>query len=595
MKCDWVIAPTAAESFFAALPELHPLTAQTLFARSHDTPEKARAFLKGDVGRVDPLSIKDMDRAVERILQAIGNQESIAVYGDYDCDGVTASALLMTTLTALGAQTQVYIPDRFEEGYGLNSAALDTLKARGVTLVITVDCGARASKEATHARTIELDLIITDHHELEGAAIPDAYAVINPRRPDCSYPFKSLAGVGVAFRLAQCLIRAKRPSNLKENDLLDLVAIGTIADLVPLIDNNRLLVKHGLKRIQDSPRLGVRALMQAARIPLHQVDAGKIGFGLAPRLNAAGRLESALGAYQLLMATDPTEAESIAQQLNLRNEERQTMTAQIAKDAERVALGTETPDDGRPATVGNVTSTTRAPALLFAASEAYSAGVIGLAAARLVEKYYCPAIVISIGNNSNNSNNSNNNREARGSCRSVHGFHITEALDQCRDMLLKHGGHAAAAGFTAHAECLPALRDKLQHIAAQQQPSAGWQRTLRIDAEHPLDRVNWKALHELAQLEPHGMHHARPSFVSRKIVLTGAQRMGKAEPSQPAPHLKLRLRDAQGQAWDAIGWRMGERLDELKVGQAIDLAFHVEATQWNGEERLQLQLLDFKA
>ena len=263
------------------------------------------------------------------------------------------------------------------------------------------------------------------------------------------------------------------------------------------------------------------------------------------------------------------------------------MTAQIAKDAERVALGEERGAKGEERErLGEV------PALLFAASEAYSAGVIGLAAARLVEKYYCPAIVISIGNNSNNSNN---NREARGSCRSVHGFHITEALDQCRDMLLKHGGHAAAAGFTAHAECLPALRDKLQHIAAQQQPSAGWQRTLRIDAEHPLDRVNWKALHELAQLEPHGMHHARPSFVSRKIVLTGAQRMGKAEPSQPAPHLKLRLRDAQGQAWDAIGWRMGERLDELKVGQAIDLAFHVEATQWNGEERLQLQLLDFKA
>ena len=212
--------------------------------------------------------------------------------------------------------------------------------------------------------------------------------------------------------------------------------------------------------------------------------------------------------------------------------------------------------------------------------------MIGLAAARLVERYYRPAVVVSINKDDG---------EARGSCRSVHGFHITEALDACQNLLLKHGGHAAAAGFTTRADSLELLRQRLQDIAAQQQPSAGWQRTLRIDGEQPLDRINWKALRELVQLEPHGMHHARPSFVARKAMLTGAQRMGKAETNQPAPHLKLRLRDANGQAWDAVAWRMGERLSELKVGQPLDIAFHLETSTWNGEERLQLQVLDFKS
>jgi len=571
MNCDWVIAPKAPDSYLAALPDLHPLTAQTLFARGHEDPAQARTFLAGKPPLIDPLSLKDMDRAVERILRAVHDQERIAVYGDYDCDGVTASALLMTTLNALGAQAQVYIPDRFDEGYGLNSAALDKLKAQGVSLVITVDCGVRAVKEALHAREIDLDLIITDHHELEGAAIPDAVAVVNPRRPDCSYPFKGLAGVGVAFRLAQCLIRAKRPDTLKEKDLLDFVAIGTVADLVPLTEYNRLLVKGGLQQLKDSPRLGVRALLMAARISLHQLDAGKIGFGLAPRLNAAGRLDNALAAYRLLMATDVAEADDIAQQLNLQNEERQTMTAQMAHTAEQLAL------EGSNGTV---------PPLLFAASEEYNAGVIGLAAARLVEKHYRPAIVVAISNG-----------EARGSCRSVHGFHITEALDECREMLLKHGGHAAAAGFTVSSECLEPLRQRLHQIAQRQQPETGWRRTLRIDAEQPLERVNWKALRELELLEPHGMQHPRPAFVTRRALVTGMQRMGRAEASQAAPHLKLRLRDANSktQTIDAVAWRMGDRINEITLNQPIDIAFHLEAATWNGEERLQLQVLDFQA
>ena len=581
MNADWIIASHAPPEFFAALPGLHPLTAQTLFARGFTDPTQALAFLKAEVPRVDPFGLKDMDRAVERILRAIAANEPIAVYGDYDCDGVTACALLMTTLQALGAHAQPYIPDRFEEGYGLNSGALDKLKTQGVRLVITVDCGVRAVKEAEHAKQIELDLIVTDHHELEDNTLPAAFAVINPKRLDCRYSFKHLAGVGVAFRLAQCLLREHRKQTeqsvtLKERDLLDLVAIGTVADIVSLTGENRSLVRAGIEQMNASPRPGIKALLQAARIML--VDAGKIGFGIGPRLNAAGRLEHAQAAYDLLMTNDAIQAEALAQHLNLQNETRQSVTAQMAVDAEKIALQ----DDGRRGSVAEPRRPSSVPPLLFAASEDYNSGVIGLAAARLVEKHYRPAIVVSISNG-----------EARGSCRSVHGFDITEALDECKELLLKHGGHAAAAGFTTRSDWLGELQARLSAIATLAQPSDGWKRALKIDGAVALSGINWKAQRELEQLEPHGMGNARPVFAARGVRVLGAQRMGKAEPKQSAPHLKIKLKDDRGAVWDAVMWRAGERLKELTPGDVIDVAFQVEATSWNGEQRLQLEVRDF--
>jgi single-stranded-DNA-specific exonuclease len=582
MQMRWSVAARAPKEFFAALPDLHPLTAQTLFARGFHDPIQALAFLRAEVPRVNPFGLQGMGQAVERILQAIGSHERIAVYGDYDCDGVTACALMMTTLQSLGAQAQVYIPDRFEEGYGLSSSALDKLRAQNVGLVITVDCGVRAVKEAEHARQIGLDLIITDHHDLEANTLPDALAVINPKRFDCRYSFKQLAGVGVAFRLAQCLLREHRnragqAASLKERDVLDLVAIGTVADIVSLTGENRALVRAGIAQMNDAPRAGVKALMQAARIM--QMDAGKIGFGLGPRLNAAGRLEHALAAYELLMTNDASQAADLAQHLNLQNEIRQNMTAQMALDAEKLAL-TNTTHNTQDEPL-------RPPALLFASSEGYNSGVIGLAAARLLEKHYRPAIVVSVSNG-----------EARGSCRSVHGFDITEALDECKELLLKHGGHAAAAGFTTKSEWLGELQTRLSAIAAMAQPDEGWTRALKVDDEVSLSAINWKAQRELEQLEPHGMDNARPVFAARRVRVLGAQRMGKAEPKQAAPHLKLKLRDEsdpdrRGTVWEAVMWRAGERLKELNPGDVIDLAFQVEANSWNGEQRLQLDVKDF--
>jgi REP element-mobilizing transposase RayT len=321
----------------------------------------------------------------------------------------------------------------------------------------------------------------------------------------------------------------------------------------------------------------VKALMQAARIM--QMDAGKIGFGLAPRLNAAGRLEHALAAYELLMTNDASQAADLAQHLNLQNETRQSMTAQMALDAEKLAL--------TDATRNTQEEPSRLPALLFASSEDYNSGVIGLAAARLLEKHYRPAVVVSVSNG-----------EARGSCRSVHDFDITEALDECKELLLKHGGHAAAAGFTTKTEWLGELQKRLSAIATMAQPSEGWKRTVKVDGEVSLSAINWKAQHELEQLEPHGMGNPRPVFAARHVRVLGAQRMGKAEPKQAAPHLKLKLRDEsdpdrRGTVWEAVMWRAGERLKELNPGDVVDLAFQIEASSWNGERRLQLDVKDF--
>jgi len=573
---EWRISPAAPPAYFAALSDLHPLTAQVLYARGLTDPEEARKFVAGAPASVDPSSFADMGRAVARILTAIGQGESIAVYADYDCDGVTAGALLVRTLAGLGARAQIYIPDRFEEGYGLNARALDKLKAQGVGLVITVDCGARAHAEAQHARDLGLDLIVTDHHELEGENLPQAFAVVDPKRPDCPYRFKHLAGVGVAFRLAQCLLRGGRAAGMAANgvteaSLLDLVTIGTVADVVPLIGENRALVQAGLERLNRAPRLGLQALIQAAGLRVGAIDAMRIGFALAPRLNAAGRLENARAAYDLLMCEDPAQAADLATWLDQQNSDRQQITTQITDHAERHVIAQQLTDAGD------------LPAVLFAASPEYNIGVIGLAAARLVEKFYRPAVVVGICGD-----------EARGSCRSVEGFDITAALDRCRDLLLKHGGHAAAAGFTARAEALNTLQVQLNAIAADQRPEGGWQRVLRADAEIALEQIDAHTIADLKRLEPHGQGNPPPTLVVRSATVAAVRRTGRGNEQGNQPHLQLRLTDARRTTWDAIAWRMGERAGELAEGATISLVCRLSAGTWNGQPRLQLEVLDFR-
>ncbi len=559
-KTIWQIAPSAPADFFKAQTDVHPLLTQTLYARGCNTPDAVRAFLAPPTLHA-PDTLRNISRATERIANAIQQNERIAIYGDYDCDGVTACALMMHTLRQLGAQVEVYIPDRFEEGYGLNNGALDALKMRGVSLVITVDCGARAIAEAAHAREIGLNLIVTDHHETE-RELPDAL-MVNPKQPGCNYPFKSLAGVGVAYKLAQALC-THIGAPFEAEALLDLVAIGTVADVMPLVGENRTLVRDGLRQINDAPRIGVAALIQEAGARMGHINAGAIGFTLGPRLNAAGRLESAINAYELLTSDDKLWTRELAHQLNHNNAQRQQITASTVRAVER-----ELSDER---------------ALIFASSADYNAGIIGLAAARLSEKYTAPSVVVSLNGN-----------EARGSCRSVSNFHITRALDECKPLLSKHGGHAAAAGFSTHASQLAALQTQLLSIAQREQPSAGWQRIIRADAEINLHKLSMESYAALQELEPYGHGNPQPLFVTRKAQVLSARRIGQATEEHAAPHLKLSLRDARNRTWDAVGWRMGDRLNEVSVGAPLDLVFHLDVNEWNGETRLQLVLHDVRA
>lgn len=558
----WEIYPKASKEHFARFPDLPPLLVQILYNRGLVQPDAVAAFLSDETPPVDPFLLKGIGDAMIRLRRAILSDEAIAVYGDYDVDGVTATALLVQTLHGLGANVQPYIPDRFEEGYGLNTGALDKLAAQGVRLVVTVDCGVRAPAEVEHGNRLGLDLIVTDHHEPEGERVPPAQAIINPKQPGCKYPDRSLAGVGLAFRLAQALVwelsRDGRALPFPVDDLLDLVALGTVADLAPLLDENRFMVRDGLVRINNRSRPGIAALSDVSGLYAGQIDASAIGYSLGPRLNAAGRVEHAHAAYDLLASQDIDTARRHAYQLNEQNRERQRLTAEMVERAAAQALEADAD----------------AP-LLFAASADFSSGVIGLAASRLVETHHRPAIVLSI-----------NTDTARGSARSIPQFHITEALDRCADLLIKHGGHAAAAGFTVSLDQLDALKARLSALAMQKRDEGDWSPALKIDAHVRLSTLTHDMQTHLLRLEPHGMGNPRPVFVSRNLRVRGARAL------KDGAHLKLTLLDESGRFWDAIAFRMGDRLNHLP--DTIDLVYTLEVNTWNGEQRLQLNVKDFQ-
>jgi single-stranded-DNA-specific exonuclease len=485
-------------------------------------------------------------------------QEQIVVYGDYDADGVTATALLVQVLLALGARVRAYIPNREDEGYGLNHEALKTLKAEGAGLVITVDCGIRSLAEAETARAIGLDLVITDHHTT-GEALPAALAVINPKRPDDEYPEDHLSGVGLAFKLAQGLLRGQPNAPLTASDVLDLVAIGTVSDLVPLAGENRWLVRQGLKMINRPRREGLKALIEVARLRLGSIDAGNLGYALGPRLNAAGRLDSALAAYELLTTPDLLLASQRAQQLEAQNRERQALTRETQARARELALA------ARPDSF-----------LLFAADPEFRHGVVGLAAARLTDEFYRPAVVA--------------RRDAditRGSARSIREFHITWAFDQCQDLLLKHGGHAAAAGFTADTGNVDELAERLRAIAERELSAQDLRPAVRVDAEVPLSALTGELARDLRQFEPCGYGNPAPVLASRGVKVVGQRALGT-----DGQHLKLALSDGW-LTFDAIAFNQAAWRDRLPP--FVDVAYVFEINEWNGEKRLQLNVRDIQA
>jgi single-stranded-DNA-specific exonuclease len=547
---------------FASDLELHdypPIIRQVLFNRGYATSESAGHFLRAEsISDNSPWQLTGMRTTVDRVQTALLNKEPIVIYGDYDVDGVTATVLLVQTLRVLGGDAREYIPNRFDEGYGINNEALKTLSDNGIRLIISVDCGIRSPSEAAFARELGLDLIITDHHQ-PAQDLPEAYAIINPKQPGDLYPDKELAGVGVAYKLAEALIETMQ-SDFDKSQLLDLVALGTVADLAPLTGENRTLVRQGLKCIQTTKRQGLFSLANVADMKIAATTATNIGFVLGPRLNAAGRLESALASFELLTTTDVMRAGQLALQLDKNNRDRQALTRQIQEQAEAIVMAEDPNAD-----------------LLFAVHPDFNAGVVGLAASRLSETYYRPAIV-----------GQSNDETTRCSCRSIPEFHITQALDQCADLLVRHGGHAAAAGFTVTNGNLPELKDRLKMIAKKELEGKDLRQTLTADGEIRLVDLKPELLNFLNALQPTGYGHPDAVFVSREVKIKTSRTVG-AE----GKHLKLTVSDGNI-SFDAIGFRLGHLQSELPMEKKVDVMYTFETNEFNGRTYLQLNLKDVK-
>ena len=560
----WEIAPRAPDSHFDKFPDLPRLIVQILYNRGFTEVGEVNDFLAHRWLPDDPFALKGMAEAVERLSHAIINHEPIAIYGDYDADGVTATALMMQLLKALGAKAQAYIPNRFDEGYGLNNEALAELAGQGIKLVLTVDCGIRSIQEVTHGNSLGLDIIITDHHHV-GDVLPPALSAINPKQQHCLYPFKELAGVGLAYKLVQALLASdklngRRPTGLQADDFLDLVALGTVADLAPLYGENRKLVERGLQQLNQALRPGLVALMEQAGNRSKVISAGTIGFVIGPRLNAAGRLDSALAAYRLLMAHDDLEAIHLASQLDLQNRERQALTYQSVEIARQTVLadGAQNP-------------------LYFISHPDFNPGIVGLVASRLTDEFYRPTLIAERGP-----------EETKGSARSIPEFHITEALDQCADLLVRYGGHAAAAGFTLKNENVPAFQERLLDIARSSLEVSQLRPTINIDGEINLRGVRPTLVEAITALHPFGYGNPTPRFLTRDLRLKYKKVVG-----QDGQHLRLGLHDGR-QIWNAIAFRQGYWADRLEISQPVDVVYNLEFNEWQGERRLQLNIKDLR-
>jgi single-stranded-DNA-specific exonuclease len=557
----WRVAPLPPPDYTNRFPDVSPLIAQLLYNRDLKTPSEVQAFLKGDWPEDNPFRLKGMNEAVTRLRQAIRQREPITVYGDFDADGVTATVLLVETLSALGAQAKPYIPHR-DEGYGLNKDALRELAQKGIKVVVTVDCGIRATDQVTYGRGLGLDIIVTDHHA-PGEELPPAIAAINPKQTDCRYPFEQLAGVGLAFKLAQALLRAncqipivRDKVDLNEEDLLDLVALGTVADLAPLKGENRALVRRGLEKLNQPQRLGLQALISQAGARPGQITATTIGYVLGPRLNAAGRLDTAMASYDLLTTSSPAEARNLALKLDKVNRERQRLTVDTLERAREqvLAIGEE-------------------EKLFFVAAEDYLPGIVGLVAQRLTDEFYRPSVVVELGEEA-----------SRGSARSIPEFNITTALDECSDLLVKYGGHSVAAGFTVANANLEPLKQCLGQIATRKLKGQELLPTLSIDAEVDLSEMNWATHALLEPLEPFGYANPTPVFLSREVIVRDAHVVGER-------HLRMTLSDGRA-VWDAIAFRQGEWAGKLP--HRIDIVYTLEVNEWKEEKRLQLNVKDLR-
>ncbi len=541
--------------------KVSPVVAALLISRGYENEEKAQKFLNPSLDDLhEPNLLKGMEKAVGRILKAIDSGEKILIWGDYDVDGTTGTVVLRKALEILGAKTSFHIPHRFTEGYGVNTPMLEKAKERGFTLVVSVDCGIRSFEPIAWAKENGIDFIVTDHHlPDETKESSDAFAVVNPNQRDCEYPDKNLAGVGVAFKLAHALLREKGKENLVKG-FLKVVAIGTIADVMSLTGENRAIVSLGLKDLSKAHNYGLKALMEVADCT-GAMTSNDIGFRIAPRINAAGRMDEARRVVELFEATDFDEARRLAEMLNSRNRERQKIQQEIT---ELAFLETEGILDKN---------------FIVVAGENWHRGVIGLAASKIADKLYRPTIVFSVENGI-----------ATGSARSIAGFHLLESLDSCVDLFVKHGGHAAAAGITIKEENIAALKERLNAHATEILSAEDLIPEVKIDAVVSSRTLNLDLVQELKQFEPFGMGNPKPRFVTRDLTLTSEPYVMKEK------HLKLKLTDADGKQFEAVWWDGVDKSEKqtLKPKSRIELAYTPEANNWNGSTRLQLVVEDLR-
>jgi single-stranded-DNA-specific exonuclease len=559
MKSDqrtrWKILPPVPKSYVEA-SGVTDLVAQLLYNRGVG-PEQVEPFLAVD-DRLEgnPFLLPDISKAVGRVYRAVLAREKVAVYGDFDVDGVTAAAIVVEGLSRLGAEAIVHIPDRFEEGHGLNGSAIDKLHARGADLVITVDCGVTDVAEVGRAKELGMDMIITDHH-VPSQSLPRAVAVVDPKRKDSRYPHPDLAGAGVAFKLVQALFHKDNREKWLVG-LMDLVALATVTDMSPMIGENRYLVNEGLKELNTSSRPGIQEMVSLTGLRPGELDSDDISWVLGPRLNAAGRLDSASTSYRLLTTRSTEEARQLAQELEGRNAERQKLSSEVLEHVrQRLVDKLHHP-------------------LLLVGDESYSVGVIGPVAGRLLDEFYKPVVVVSLGP-----------ELCKGSCRSIAEFDMVEALEDCSDLLTAFGGHALAAGFTVPRENLAGLEDRLIGLAGEKLSHLDLRPELVVDAEVPLSVFTGDTFNLIQELSPFGRGNPKPTFITRHVEVAEGRNFGSK-----GEWLRLKLRQ------EDVTWRAVDFSSQMKakdVPRYIDIVYNLERSRWNGEEVLGLNLRDLSA
>ena len=541
---------------------ISPIIARIMLNRGIETVEQGRVFLHPRLWDLhDPFDFRDMELAVERIVTALKKKESIMIFGDYDVDGITATSLLYLVLTRLGANVSYYIPHRVNEGYGISATGIQEAGERGVTLIISVDCGITALEEVALAKSRGIDFIITDHHEIQDQ-LPEAHAILNPRWSDAHYPDKNLAGVGVAFKLAQGLYQRLGFNDSELETHLDLVALGTAADIVPLVRENRILTKFGLEQIAKTDKVGLRSLVEITGLLGEEMNTGRVVFILAPRINAVGRLGDAQRAITLLTTSQREQGRQAARFLNDVNRQRKNIDESMFLEAQ---------------TLIEKTVNLESDLAIVLASEKWHPGVIGIVASRVVEQYHRPTVLIALEDD-----------QGKGSGRSIGGFNLYEALEECQEHLIRFGGHKYAAGLTIESKEVAAFREKLNSMAAEKLSSENLTPSLKIDAPIDLDQVDEDLFNTLSALAPFGPQNMRPVLVARDLEVVGYPRVVGQN------HLKFKVRQNE-RVLEVIAFEMGGRLGDLQVGKPnLSIAFVLEENRWQGRASLQMRAKDLR-